>query len=516
MRAPSIRCSAVLSLTLAATGLAQVPTWTYDPPDASTFPDSSGEPFENGTAPADLTTVSVLDVGGGEFALEFDTIDPEKNVSSFYEQGDNADPGTEWDVSSATGYSVEWRARFDSTFATEQGAADLQAPNGNNFPVLRMFRDAGGGILTASPRDGLGGPQDFHRVPNPNDWHTYRLDVQGDTVSLFLDDYPFPVKTVSGLTVDNSFDFIRLGDVTGSADGRHLTQFLRTYQSGPLGSPDVPDPLDPGNTLFLAHYNNLSGGTPGVGLDADFAVGNPSVLANGALVSATSRFGAGSLDQRTPTSSITYETAGNFELNAGTVEMWIKPAGATWNTDFFGFFDVFGENSDIRIQKRSPGSGGNVLQASFSDRAGTSWSITTTNEVLLDTNWHHLALTWDFDANVAALYVDGQVQPATITLNGLDTIGFTGILAPTFEVGTIQGSSNNFDGLIDELRISAVDLYGGQDFTPQVAEYAEPASAPTAACCMIDQSCRLAMYRSRTWSAMTARIRSAPSTTVCR
>ena len=81
------------------------------------------------------------------------------------------------------------------------------------------------------------------------------------------------------------------------------------------------------NTLLLAHYNQ--------GLDADYALGNPGSTGNVQLTDG--KFGRGiyasngTLKQENLLGSpffrmLRYSHVGNFNINQGTIEMWVKPS----------------------------------------------------------------------------------------------------------------------------------------------------------------------------------------------
>ncbi len=217
-------------------------------------------------------------------------------------------------------------------------------------------------------------------------------------------------------------------------------------------------------TLFLADYD---GDTGNGGLDADFAVGSTVATAANGAISATAKWGAGAIDPSGETELLSYATAGNFNLSAGTIEMWIRTD--TWNTEWGGFFNAYIDNSnDIRFWKRNDGR----LQA-YMDSGADGWNLW--GPVLnLGSDWYHLAWTWDSVADTTTMYLDGVPQASSLFFSGVTTaIEYTGTVDANFEVGAAQNGLE-FQGQIDDFRISATDLYGGQSFTPPTGPYVIP------------------------------------------
>ncbi len=431
-----------------------------------------------------------LGIDGGIDFLQIDTSPNGGNNSRYYQ----INSGPLWNVNDVTGYSVEWRIQLDAVVPTNPSAAGLLAGNPNTYAFMRMFNNQTPGAIRTEIQSPGGNV--IHDIPNPTEWHTYRMDVKNDTASLFVDNYPFPVVKKAGLGANTTANVVYWGDGTGVDNGKYRVDFVRSYQWGALGIMNAPDPADPQYTQFLAHYDGTTGNS---GLDADFAVGSLTAVTLGGAIAAPGKFGAGALDGFTPSGTVTYATAGNFNLRRGTIEMWIRPTN--WaDGQFAGFFSATSSPAsagDIRIQKTN----GNALQAVMGAAGYTQiWSLTSSPLTLTNGEWHHIAWSWDFDANRSALYVDGAVVDDTVTLTGLWTIDYRADVNSTFEIGTIQNGSAPFNGLIDDVRISGIDLYGGQAFTPPAAPHVTPTQQPVGTCCALDQTCSETTYAACTES----------------
>lgn len=489
------RCPALAAATVAVVASvagAQSPTWVYDA-DVNLFPNATGQPFESpGFAFGGNNTRDLIDLGNGDYVLEFNTGSGQgANVNSGF-QIDG--PATNWNVNGATGYSVEWRARLDPSAVTNRSAAGVFAGNPSNWAFARFYDELTHTypngqtvqILSAEVQSADGNPGGRRKtLGNPHAWHTYRMDVQNGVARLYVDNYHSPVVVKSNLPA-SAAHAIWFGDGTGVDNGRWQLDFLKSYQSGPVGAPARPNATVLDHTLFIASYD---GNTGNGGLDADFARGATQAIGTGGVLAGPGKFGAGALDSVTASGTVNYPSAGNFNVERGTVEMWIK--ATNWDDgEFAGFFNIRTPNPnpgdpalcDIRLQKTATGRLQAYAASADGDGLVTSWSITTSDPVSLDGEWHHLAWSWDENVNMSYLYLDGNViadfgatfappTPNPGATVGLPQIDFLGTVGDAIEIGSVQGGSAPFNGLIDELRISGIDLYQGGAFTPSGAPF---------------------------------------------
>lgn len=220
----------------------------------------------------------------------------------------------------------------------------------------------------------------------------------------------------------------------------------------------------PASTIFLAHYD---GNTGNGGLDADYAAGSPTAVTAGGTISSTAKFGAGSLSL-TPAPSIltTYSSAGNYNLQSGTIEMFFNTAA--WNDgNYHALFGMYNNPADIRVQEIP----GGELQAFQYD--GTHiWSLTSAALTPSENAWHYFAWDWDWTSGTSAMYLDGNLIANTIA----GTIGsYVGPVPSTFGVGTMQDQTfSQWNGLIDEFRISDQSLYSGATIPVPTAPFPTP------------------------------------------
>lgn len=472
--APLLFASALL-VSLPAAG--QTPTWVWDA-DNQLEPNDVGQPFEApGYVWGGNSTRSFVNLGGSDYAYQFDTgpsgPEPQYNISSGFELDG---PAAKWTVSSATGYSVEWKSRMDPVAITNKSAQGVFAGNPSNWAFGRVYNEFVNPFnnqhyLTAEIQSSDGNPAGVtHNLGNPLAWHVYRMDVQGGVAKMYVDNYHSPVIT-KNLPAGGA-QAIWFGDGTGNDNGKYQMDYLKSWQNGVVGAPARPNPALINRTLLHASYNGNTGNS---GLDADFARGSNTAVGTGGTIGTPGKFGVGALDSYTASGTVNYPVQDNFNAESGTVEMWISTSN--WNNGaYYGFFDVYlAGQCDIRIQK-TPGNQLQALMADISDADFNNWTYwsVTTSPLSLDSNWHHLAWTWDENVNMTYLYLDG-VPIANLSnvyiqhLTGVDFLG--SVTGATIEVGSIQNGTGPFEGLIDELRISNYDLYQGGTFTPQNAPF---------------------------------------------
>jgi hypothetical protein len=175
---------------------------------------------------------------------------------------------------------------------------------------------------------------------------------------------------------------------------------------------------------------------------------------------------------------VKYNIANNWDVNKGTVEMWVYGDGVTGG-GFVGLMgsDTASGNADVRMYIYDVG-GVRTLGAYQQNGGGTFWEIEQAIPAALTTNnqWHHVV--WEFDAANAktATFWDGQMlrnTPDSGTVNARTSMTNT-----LFHIGENQAGSGTFPGYIDEFRISDSIVYPMTgNFTPPTAPFAVPEPA---------------------------------------
>jgi len=146
--------------------------------------------------------------------------------------------------------------------------------------------------------------------------------------------------------------------------------------------------------------------------------------------------------------TLTYSTTNNIESDYGSIEMWVKSenlAGERW------LFILADDNpgtdtNEVRIYTNN-----NNLYFEISDeyeannrvyRDISSWSAG---------EWHHLGFTWDVGNDAMEIYDNANKTGNTKSIN---TLSYFGISGSIMYLGSSKTNSLQFNGTIDEFRIS--------------------------------------------------------------
>lgn len=240
-------------------------------------------------------------------------------------------------------------------------------------------------------------------------------------------------------------------------------------------------------TTFLNHFDTAAP-NGGAG-SADFAAGAPEQQAalpfgfGGQIVSSPAKFGSSlqRTDGGTIGGRVKYNIANNWDVNKGTVEMWVYGNGVTGG-GFVGLMgsDTASGNADVRMYIYDVG-GVRTLGAYQQNGGGSFWEIEQAIPAALATSdqWHHVAWAYDTAAGKTATWWDGQLlrnTPDSGTVNPRTSMTNT-----LFHVGENQAGSGTFPGYIDEFRISNSVVYDmNSNFTPPSAPFAVPEPATLA------------------------------------
>ncbi len=160
--------------------------------------------------------------------------------------------------------------------------------------------------------------------------------------------------------------------------------------------------------------------------------------------------------------AVTSTSGGIGGLSAFTTEMWVRSD----NWDSSSNEDRFAETNG------SGGVGGSHMRYldlnsrfQMDVNIGATWKYFSSgnNTAPSDSGWHHIAVT--YDGSTLRWFVDGAQT------NSISASGSVGGTEQRVTVGSEEGgSSNNFNGDIDELRISTVARYTS-NFTPSTAPF---------------------------------------------
>lgn len=127
------------------------------------------------------------------------------------------------------------------------------------------------------------------------------------------------------------------------------------------------------------------------------------------------------LDASSSTSRVVLPTAINMNSAAGSVSMWINTSAAQLSdTDAAGLFygtsdvggDGFGTQNELHLDIRK-----DTGQLQLFARGGTNADVRTPGDADLDdSQWHHVAATWNQSAGQMSLYIDGSKVASSSSL----------------------------------------------------------------------------------------------------
>ncbi|MHB8996959.1 MAG: LamG domain-containing protein [Armatimonadota bacterium] len=169
------------------------------------------------------------------------------------------------------------------------------------------------------------------------------------------------------------------------------------------------------------------------------------------------------------TTGIRYATEGNFNLQQGTLELWVQVYGDIIKTTadspklryLISSGKYIGENHGFALVlshfEGKPGEPYRLLWTRGNGAAKEKTFSVSFMPAWQTGEWHHVAVT--YSPTEDALYVDGKCVGKTATTDGMDLIG------DRLTVGASNYQSYPADCAIDDLRISDNIRYTA-DFTP--------------------------------------------------
>ena len=132
-----------------------------------------------------------------------------------------------------------------------------------------------------------------------------------------------------------------------------------------------------------------------------------------------------------------------FDVQKGTFSAWVKLNTTSINAPVFKWYSS--SNNQITIIYLQAA---NQLKFMYKG-GGTNTQVVASSSIENDGNFHHLALTWDTDANELKAYIDGVQFGTTQTTFGT----FSGTPS-NFDLGYNRLSGTDFwNGLIDEVSV---------------------------------------------------------------
>jgi hypothetical protein len=267
------------------------------------------------------------------------------------------------------------------------------------------------------------------------------------------------INDAGSLSVQFWVNGTQSGTAVSLADGRYRLGASTFFEQ-------VEAPSDPyiDSVVSLLHFDGADGSTT----FTDVTGKAWNAAGNAQIDTAQSKFGGASMVLDGSGDWLRTAAHPDFDFGTGdfTIEAWIRPASFTadrvivtrythWS-DYVGFY--------LGTRAGSP----NILIF----RAGNSVPIVLNGNTALSVNtWVHVAVARV--SGVTRMFVDGVTQTATHT----GSVNITSASVVSVGAGPTK-DDENFDGYIDELRITkGVGRYTA-NFTPPSAQFPDPAPPP--------------------------------------
>lgn len=132
-----------------------------------------------------------------------------------------------------------------------------------------------------------------------------------------------------------------------------------------------------------------------------------------------------------------FSSSNTFSTSAGTVSMWVKANGSQASPSYIFSHPQIGDFSRVYLSFQNGGYTVDCIIGGISQVIGTY--------TLTDSQWTHLACTWD--GTSTAFYVNGLEQTALSSIVALSSIAADSYL------GSWDGTQEYFNGSIDEVKI---------------------------------------------------------------
>ncbi len=148
------------------------------------------------------------------------------------------------------------------------------------------------------------------------------------------------------------------------------------------------------------------------------------------------------------TDTLTFSSAGNFDVLEGSIEMWVKPEG---NLSGEHWLFIVAQSPTLHNTEYRLWIADDVLYFRFLDEYESPSSVWTDVSSWNPGEWHHVAATWKASTDSMELYVDSSTGGNSYNIGGM---GYMGSMGDTMYVGSYKLGTGQLNGTIDELRIS--------------------------------------------------------------
>ena len=227
---------------------------------------------------------------------------------------------------------------------------------------------------------------------------------------------------------------------------------------------DAPS-IDSNTALMLHLDNNLT----------DSSLSPKSVTNSGVTFSnVVSKFGSYSANFNSASLAVVNGSAFNFGSNPFTIDYWmLNNHGISAQTHFIVALNA---NNLLTVYQN----GGGQLQFVIYQGGTIICNYTVATSILTDSVWHHVAIVRN--GTSVLIFVDGVSQTLTVgtAIGSSSIVNYTGPFRVGMDVDNYWiGNTKNFQGYMDEVRISNGIARWTSNFTPPTSAYTSTIAAST-------------------------------------
>ena len=347
-------------------------------------------------------------------------------------------------------------------FARGGGAASWSTTNGHEYQAFVFsglfywqFNSSGSPISITGT------------APPANSWHHFAVGYNGTTTRVWLDGVSIGTST-SGYTLPTTRNITRVGflasnegPLTGYVSGLRVVKGTDVYgvSNTSITVPTAP-PTAITNTSLLLNFTN------GAIFD-NAAVADYETVGNAQISTSVKKYGTGSMAFDGTGDYLLTRDSPNLTLGAGdfTVEAWVYPTASPIQPIIAAQWDGVGGGTGLSWVLLLSNDSNRYLRFALSTNGSGVLTDSVSSTALALNAWNHVALVRCGSVFIAYL-------------NGTSVVRYT-ISAGTalydatnqVSVGSSSTGTQNFNGYIDDLRISKGICRYPYNFTPPTAEF---------------------------------------------
>jgi hypothetical protein len=301
-------------------------------------------------------------------------------------------------------------------------------------------------------------------TPTAGAWHHVAIGYNGTTTRVWVDGASIGTSTTA-YTLPSTRNIIRVGTDQSTPSANPLTgyisglRFVKGTDVYGVGNTTITVPTAPltaiTNTSLLLNYTNA-------GIIDNAMMNNLETVGNAQISTTQSKWGGSSIAFDGTGDALSTPANVNLAFGTGdfTIEMWVYGSTANNSSTIGGGwprFFVLGTSQTAGCIESYVVSGGIIYVELFG-----SGSLTFTASTLLNSTWNHFAATRS--GTTLRLFVNGTQQTSGTFSTNLNLPATS-----SSWIGAVSASVGNFNGYIDDLRI-----------TKGFARYTANFTAPTA------------------------------------